>query len=101
MFDFMKNMSQLKGKMSEIQEQLAKYEVEATSGGGIVTATANGTGQLVKLEIKDGALDGDNEMLQDLILSAVNEAISRAQDQAKKEIGKLTGGMGMPGGLPF
>jgi DNA-binding YbaB/EbfC family protein len=97
MFDFMKNMSQLKGKMSEVQKQLDKYEVAASSGGGIVTATANGSGQLVKLEIKEDALDGDNEMLQDLILSAANEAISRAQEQAKKEIGKLTGGMNIPG----
>jgi len=83
--------------MAEIQEQLAKYEVEASSGGGMVTVTADGTGQLVKLEIKEGALGEDREMLQDLVLSAANEAIRRAQEQAKKEIGKLTGGMNIPG----
>ncbi len=98
MFDFMKNLGQMKGKMAEMQAALAKHEVEASSGGGMVTATANGTGQLVKLEIKEDALsDGDAEMLQGLVLSAVNEAISRAQDQAKKELTKLTGGMNIPG----
>lgn len=98
MFDFMKNLGELKGKMAEVQAELAKKEVEASSGGGMVTARANGTGQLVKLEISREALDeGDGEMLQDLIMAAVNEALSQAQEEAKKELGKLTGGLNIPG----
>lgn len=98
MFDFLKNMGQLKGKMAEIQSELAKREVEASSGGGMVTARANGTGQLVKLEITREALEeGDAEMLQDLVMAAVNEALNRAQEEAKRELGKLTGGLNIPG----
>lgn len=98
MFDLLKNMGQMKAKMAEVQAELSKQEVEASSGGGVVTARVNGTGQLVKLEIDPELTgDGDIDMLQDLVVAAVNEAVRRSQDIAKKELSKLTGGLNIPG----
>lgn len=99
------NMQQLARQAQKLQQQMAKAqeeldarEYEATSGGGMVTAKVNGKRELLALTIKPEAVDPDDvEMLEDMVLAAVNEALRTAADTAEREMGKLTGGMGMPG----
>ncbi len=99
------NMQQLARQAQKLQQQMAKAqeeldarEFEATSGGGMVTAKVNGKRELLALTIKPEAVDPDDvEMLEDMVLAAVNEALRTAADTAEREMGKLTGGMGMPG----
>ena len=88
----------LQQQMTKMQEELDAREFEATSGGGMVTAKVNGKRELLALTIKPEAVDPDDvEMLEDMVLAAVNEALRTAADTAEREMGKLTGGMGMPG----
>ena len=99
------NMQQLARQAQKLQQQMAKMqeeldarEFEAASGGGMVTAKVNGKRELLALTIKPEAVDPDDvEMLEDMVLAAVNEALRTAADTAEREMGKLTGGMGMPG----
>lgn len=99
------NMQQLARQAQRLQQQMAKAqeeldarEFEATSGGGMVTAKVNGKRELLALTIKPEAVDPDDvEMLEDMVMAAVNEALRTAADTAEREMGKLTGGMGMPG----
>ena len=99
------NMQQLARQAQKLQQQMAKMqeeldarEFEATSGGGMVTAKVNGKRELLALTIKPEAVDPDDvEMLEDMVMAAVNEALRTAADTAEREMGKLTGGMGMPG----
>ena len=88
----------LQQQMTEKQEELEARTYEAASGGGMVTAVVSGKKQLVSLTIKPEAVDPDDvDMLQDMILAAVNEAIRQADEATEKELGKLTGGLSMPG----
>ncbi len=88
----------LQQQMTQMQEQLDAREFEATSGGGMVTARVNGKRELLSLTIKPEAVDPDDvEMLEDMVLAAVNEALRTAAETVEREMGKLTGGMGMPG----
>jgi len=88
-------------KMAKIQEELAQRKVEVTSGGGRVTVTVTGTGEILSLKIAPEVVSaGDVEMLEDLILSAVRQAMGDAKTMSEAEMGKLTVGLGMPG-LPF
>ena len=88
-------------KMAKIQEELSQKKVEATSGGGRVTVTATGTGEILSLKIAPEVVSPDDvEMLEDLILSAVRQAIADAKKLSESEMGKLTAGLGIPG-LPF
>ena len=88
-------------KMGKIQEELAERIVEATSGGGRVTVTASGTGEILSLKIAPEVVTPDDvEMLEDLILSAVRQAVADAKKLSESEMGKLTAGLGIPG-LPF
>lgn len=99
------NMQQLARQAQKLQQQMAKAqeeldarEFEATSGGGMVTAKVNGKRELLAISIKPEAVDPDDvEMLEDMVMAAVNEALRTAADTAEREMGKLTGGMGMPG----
>ena len=99
------NMQQLARQAQKLQQQMTKMqegldarEFEATSGGGMVTAKVNGKRELLALTIKPEAVDPDDvEMLEDMVMAAVNEALRTAADTAEREMGKLTGGMGMPG----
>ena len=99
------NMQQLARQAQKLQQQMAKEqeeldarEFEATSGGGMVTAKVNGKRELLAISIKPEAVDPDDvEMLEDMVMAAVNEALRTAADTAEREMGKLTGGMGMPG----
>ena len=88
-------------KMAQIQEDLAKREVEATSGGGKVTVKASGSGEILSIKISPDVINADDvELLEDLVLSAVRQATGDAKKLASDEMGKLTAGLGIPG-LPF
>ena len=88
----------LQQQMTKMQEELEEREYEATAGGGVVTARVNGKKELVALTIKPEAVDPDDvEMLQDTVMAAINEALRTATETSEREMGKLTGGMGMPG----
>lgn len=94
----MKQAQQMQQKMAEIQEELGRREVEAVVGGGQVTAVMNGRRELIRLEINPDIVDRDDvEFLQDMILSAVNEAGRKAEELSQKEMGALTGGLNIPG----
>lgn len=94
----MKQVQKMQQDMMKLQEELKEKTVEATSGGGVVKVTASGRKQLVSIEIKPEAVDPDDvEMLQDLILAAANEALQKAEDMVSQEMGKLTGGLNIPG----
>lgn len=98
MGDLMRQAQQMQRRMAKVQEELAEKEVEATAGGGMVKAVANGRQQLVGLTIEQQAVDPDDvEMLQDLILAAANEALKKSQEMVQQEMAKLTGGMNLPG----
>ena len=99
------NMQQLARQAQKLQQQMAKMqeeldarEFEAAAGGGMVTVKVNGKKEVLSISIKPEAVDPDDvEMLEDLVLAAVNEAIRTAGETVEREMGKLTGGMGMPG----
>jgi DNA-binding YbaB/EbfC family protein len=101
----MKNMNQMMKQVKKMQEQMMKAQeelgnktVEGTAGGGVVTVTANGHKKILNIQINPEAVDPDDiEMLQDLILAAVNDAISKAEEMSNQDMGKFTGGMNMPG----
>lgn len=85
-------------EMQRVQEGLAQKRVEASSGGGMVTAVMNGAQELVSLKIDPQAVDPrDVGMLQDLVIAAVNQAAGKAKELAAQEMGKVTGGMQIPG----
>ncbi|MCF8023914.1 MAG: YbaB/EbfC family nucleoid-associated protein [Desulfobacteraceae bacterium] len=94
----MKQAQQLQEKMNKLQEEMADKTVEATAGGGMVKAVANGRQQIVSISIEKEVVDpADVEMLQDLIVAAINEALSKSQEMVSEEMNKLTGGMNIPG----
>ena len=93
---------QMQGRLQQIQDELQNKTVTATSGGGMVTVEADGKGQIRKLQIDPAVVvPSDTEMLEDLILVAVNEAQKKAADLAQEEMRKLTGGLPLPFKLPF
>ena len=88
----------LQQQMTKVQEELETREYEASAGGGMVTVKVSGKKELLAIEIKPEAVDPDDvEMLQDLVLAAVNEALRTANDTTEREMNKLTGGLNMPG----
>jgi len=88
----------LQQQMTKMQEELEQREFEASAGGGMVTVKVTGKKELVSLEIKPEAVDPDDvEMLQDMVMAAVNEGLRIASETMEKEMGKLTGGMNIPG----
>ena len=94
----MKQAQQLQAKMMKMQEELAERTVEGTAGGGLIKAVANGKQQLVSISIEEEVVDPEDvEMLQDLVMAAVNDALNRSQEMVSSEMGKLTGGMNIPG----
>jgi len=96
--DIMREAQKLQAKMAEMQEEAKKKTVEATSGGGMVTVVATGGGEVVSIRIDKEVVNPDDvEMLQDLIMAAVNEALRRAQEMVNSEMSKLTGGLQLPG----
>ena len=98
MNNLMKQAQKMQKRMLEIQEDLANRTVETTVGGGMVTAVANGQQELVSITISPDVVDpNDVEMLEDLIVAAVNEARNKAQELMGDEMSKLTGGIKIPG----
>ena len=98
----MQQAQQMQGKLQQIQEELEKQTVTATSGGGMVTVTADGKGNVTTLKIDPSVVNAsDVEMLEDLVLVAVRDAQKKASDMTKEEMGKLTGGLNLPFKLPF
>jgi DNA-binding YbaB/EbfC family protein len=97
MGNLLKQAQQFQAKLAKLQEELANKTVEATSGGGMVSVVANGRQEIVSIKIDPEVIDpGDKEMLQDLILAAVNDALSRAKSMMNEEMGKLTHGLNLP-----
>ena len=98
MNNMVKQMQKMQKQMEEMQGQLEETEVEASAGGGAVSCKVNGKKELLEIKIDEGVVDPEDvEMLQDLVLAAVNEAMRKAEDMMTKEMGKLTGGMNIPG----
>ncbi|MEJ2181902.1 MAG: YbaB/EbfC family nucleoid-associated protein [Nitrospirota bacterium] len=96
--NIMREAQRMQQEMARMQEEAKKKTVEATSGGGMVTAVANGAGELVSIKIEKDVVDPEDvEMLQDLILAAANEALRRAQELVNEEMSKFTGGLQLPG----
>ena len=92
----LKQAQQLQAKMEQIQKDLEKEMVEATSGGGAVTVVISGHQVVRSVKIEPEAA-GDTEMLQDLVLTAMNEALRKSQELAQQRLGELTGGLKIPG----
>ncbi|MBF0204763.1 MAG: YbaB/EbfC family nucleoid-associated protein [Desulfamplus sp.] len=94
----MKQAQQLQKKMLKMQEELATKTVEASAGGGMVKVVANGGQRIESISLEQEVVDPEDiEMLQDLILAAVNDALTKSQDMVSSEMGKLTGGLNIPG----
>jgi DNA-binding YbaB/EbfC family protein len=88
----------MQANMAKLQEELGSRTVESTAGGGVVKVVANGKQELVSIEIKPEAVDPEDvEMLQDLVLTAVNNALNQSRDMVSQEMSKLTGGLNIPG----
>jgi DNA-binding YbaB/EbfC family protein len=103
--DFMKILQQaqeMQGKFSKIQEELEQITVTGSAGGGMVTAEVSGTSKIKKIKLDPTVVNpADIEMLEDLIVVAVSDAQNKAQEAAKEQMGKLTGGLNLPFKLPF
>ena len=98
MGNLMKQAQKLQSKMLKMQDELAEKTVETAVGGGMVKVVANGRQQILSIEIEKEVVDPDDvEMLQDLVLSAVNDALVKSQEMVSEEMGKLTGGTNIPG----
>ena len=98
MASMMKQAQKLQAKMMRLQEEMAEKTVESASGGGMVKVVANGRHQIVSVSIEKEVVDPDDvDMLQDLVLAAVNDALTKSQEMVTAEMSKLTGGMNIPG----
>jgi DNA-binding YbaB/EbfC family protein len=98
MNQLMKQARKMQEQMAKLQEELEQKTVEASAGGGVVTVVANGKKEVVEIKIAPEAVDPDDvEMLQDLVLAAVNEALRQAEEMVQDEMSKLTGGLSIPG----
>lgn len=94
----LQQVQMMQKKIEEVQAELETREIEATAGGGAVSITANGKKEIVKVVIKPEVVDPDDvEMLQDLILVAANESIRQIEEMTQSEMGKVTGGLSIPG----
>ena len=98
----LKQAQQMQAKMAEAQEEVSQKEIEVTAGGGKITVKANGAGDVISIKISKDVVDpNDVEILEDLVLTGVRKAIKEARDLMQAEMGKLTGGMGLPPGMGF
>ncbi len=98
MANMMKQAQKLQAKMLKLQEELAEKTVETSAGGGMVKVVANGRQQIVAIYIEKEVVDPEDiDMLQDLILAAVNDALQKSQEMVSAEMSKLTGGLNIPG----
>ena len=97
----LQQVQQMQAQMAEAQQELANERVQASAGGGMVTVTASGAGEIVEIKIAPEAIDPDDpETLEDLVVAGVNEALRNAQDLAQSKLGGVAGdlkGLGLPG----
>ncbi|MGI6152471.1 MAG: YbaB/EbfC family nucleoid-associated protein [Christensenellaceae bacterium] len=98
MQNMMKQAQQMQARMQKLQDELEEKEVEASAGGGVVKVVVSGKKEIKSIEIQEAVVDPDDvEMLQDLIIAAVNEALTKAEEMVQSEMGKITGGMNLGG----
>lgn len=98
MRDIIRQAQLMQKKMAKVQEELAQRTVEATAGGGMVTVQCTGSQEIASVVIDKAVVDPEDvDMLQDLVLAAVNEAIKKSKDMVEAEMGQITGGMKIPG----
>ena len=96
----MRQLQAMQAEMERVQEELDAREVETTAGGGAVAVRVNGKKEVLSIKIDPDVMDKDDpEMLEDLILVAVNEGLRQIEEMSQNEMGKLTGGLGIPEGL--
>lgn len=98
MGNMMKQMQKMQKKMMKAQEELQEMEFEASAGGGVVTVKANGSKQILAVNIEEEAVDPDDvEMLEDLVVAAVNDVLKQIDDKTEATMGQFTKGLNMPG----
>jgi DNA-binding YbaB/EbfC family protein len=96
--NMMKEAQKLQERMLAMQEEIAKRKVDATAGGGMVTVEVNGKQEILSIKIDPEVINKDDaQMLEDLVLAACNEALRKSRELVQQELGKLTGGMKIPG----
>jgi DNA-binding YbaB/EbfC family protein len=94
----MKSAQEMQGRMKDVQETLRRLKVEASAGGGMVTVEMNGQQQMLDCRIEESLLEaGDHEMIEDLVVSAVNQALEKVKQSAAEEMAKIAGGINIPG----
>jgi nucleoid-associated protein EbfC len=97
MGNILKQAQQFQAKMAKLQEEMGEKTVEASSGGGMVTVVANGKQEILSVKIEPEVIDrSEKEMLEDLIVAAVNDALTKAKNMVQEEMGKLTRGLNLP-----
>jgi DNA-binding YbaB/EbfC family protein len=97
MSNLMKQAQQLQSKMAKLQEELESRTLEASAGGGMVTVVVNGRQEVLSIKIDPEVIDPEDvEMLQDLVLAAINDGLARAKDMVNQEMGNLTKGLNLP-----
>lgn len=100
MNNLMKQAQAMKKQMENMQKEVEQAEFDITSGGGAVSVKINGKKEILSIQIKPEVVDPEDvEMLEDLVLTAVNEAIRKVEDETTNKMGKVTGGLNIPGGL--
>ncbi len=98
MANMMKQAQKLQARMLKLQDELAEKTVESSAGGGMVKVVANGSQRIVSIQLEKEVVDPEDiEMLQDLVLAAVNDALEKSHQMVAEAMGKLTGGMNIPG----
>lgn len=98
MAKMMKQVQKMQADMARLQEELGQRTVESTAGGGVVKVVVNGKQEILAVEIKQEVVDPEDvEMLQDLVLTAVNDALNQSRDMVAGEMNKITGGINLPG----
>jgi DNA-binding YbaB/EbfC family protein len=95
----MKQLQQMQTKMAKMQEELETVEVTGTAGGGAISVTANGHQRILAVAIEPEVLEEGAELLADMVLAAVNDALDRSRELASQQMGSLTAGLGLPPGL--
>lgn len=98
----MKQAQKMQSEMAKMQEELAEKEIEVSVGGGKVQVTGNGAGEITAIKIDPEVVDPEDvEMLEDLVMSGVKQAIEQGKEMSQAEMGKLTQGLGLPPGMGF
>lgn len=98
MNSMMKKVQKMQQEMARTQQEIEEKEFSSTAGGGVIEAVVNGKKEVVKIKIDEDVVDPDDtEMLEDLVVAAINDALKKADEYSQKEMGKLTGNINIPG----